>query len=451
MSVLEHLPGEPEHKGPPRTVFAIRVLLRLGGLVVIAIVAWPLWILYVLAALIWGWPPNVPRCGQVIRYLRLTWTVSPPAPGLRKLSRCWITLSVIRKVLLTPIWGLAWLLDEVLYGRALDAAPLISPLIEISAGRSGSTQLALYLEQDPRLAAPNLLQSLFPYLWLWRLAPRTIGRFITPEKVRRWFETKLPPEFLERHEGDPFRTDTFDAALYTGHLNHLSPFLGPDVMVEDFGFGTLAPHNRRLWEEDFVRLLDRIGRKTLVYAGRDPAGCSRRFFVKGHFLCAANALERQYPDACFLTMIREPAPRLRSAVNYLRVNPVDPMLGPVPWAWLGQALARTETEYCEIEQGWFTRDSGARRCVVRFSEFVGNLEATMTRVYRCCLGDPELPPHFPRTHAPRERTKYRVNRSLAEVGIDETAIAARLSSYIAWCKVSDENFEAEQSAVEGVG
>ena len=132
MSVLEHLPGEPEHKGPPRTIFAIRVLLRLGSLVVIAIVAWPLWILYVLAALIWGWPPNVPRCGQVIRYLRLTWTVSPPAPGLRKLSRCWITLSVIRKVLLTPIWGLAWLLDEMLYGRALDAAPLTSPLIEIA-------------------------------------------------------------------------------------------------------------------------------------------------------------------------------------------------------------------------------------------------------------------------------------------------------------------------------
>ena len=144
MSVVEHLPGEPQHKAPTHVLFTIRVLLRLGSLVVIAAVTWPLWIVYVLAAFIWGWPPNVPRCGQVMRYLRLTWTVRPPAPGLRKLSRCWITLSIIRKVLLTPVWGLAWILDEVLYGRALDARPLISPLIEISAGA---------------VAAPNLLST----------------------------------------------------------------------------------------------------------------------------------------------------------------------------------------------------------------------------------------------------------------------------------------------------
>jgi len=55
--------------------------------------------------------------------------------------------------------------------------------------------------------------------------------------------------------------------------------------------------------------------------------------VKGHFLCAADALERHYPDARFLTMIREPAPRLQSGINYLRVNPTD-ALGPVPWVWL---------------------------------------------------------------------------------------------------------------------
>jgi hypothetical protein len=35
-------------------------------------------------------------------------------------------------------------------------------------------------------------------------------------------------------------------------------------MAEDFNFGALAPHNRALWEEDFVALFDAIGRKTLV-------------------------------------------------------------------------------------------------------------------------------------------------------------------------------------------
>jgi hypothetical protein len=180
--------------------------------------------------------------------------------------------------------------------------------------------------------------------------------------------------------------------------------------------------------------VDRIGRKTLLEAGPGPTGTSRRLLLKGHFLCAAPALERRYPKARFLTVIREPAPRLRSAINYLRVNPADPVLGPIPWAWLAAALERTETAYCEVEQAWFTQKCGTRRCVVRFSEFVRELEAAMRRVYRCCLDTDELPPHVPTSHAPRERTNYSVNRTLAELGIDEDALNVRLASYIAWCR-----------------
>lgn len=59
----------------------------------------------------------------------------------------------------------------------------------------------------------------------------------------------LPPEFLQRHEGDPFRTDTFDIVLFGPHLNDLSLFLGPEVAVEDFGFGALAPHRGFAYSE----------------------------------------------------------------------------------------------------------------------------------------------------------------------------------------------------------
>jgi hypothetical protein len=413
------------------------------SLVLLAVVTLPLWPLYGLGTLIWYRPPNVPRAAQVWRYLRLTWTARPPAPGLSPLARCWLTGSIVRKALLTPVWGLVWLIDELFYGRALNATPVAAPLFVVSAGRSGSTQIALYLEQEEELAAPNILQSMFPYLWLWRLAPRTIGRLLTPDQVREKIRARMPPDLLERHEGDPFKLDTFDGAFYGFHLNALSFSLGPQTIVEDFGFGTFAPHNRRLWEEDFVALLDRIGRKTLLEAGPGPGGSPRRLLIKGHFLCGASALERRYPDACFLTVIREPAPRLRSAINYLRVNPADPMLGPIPWAWLAAALERTETEYCEVEQAWFTREGGARRCVIRFSEFVHDLETAMKRVYRCCFGTDELPPHVPRSHAPRERTHYRVNRSLAELGIDEAALSSRLASYVAWCR-GDDDVRAER-------
>lgn len=433
-SVLEKLPGEPHHPGLPAGPFTARLLLRALAVGLLLGLTLGLWPLFGLGVLIWGRPPNVPRAAQVARYLRLIVTVRPPPPGLSVLVRLRLVLAVLRKVAVAPVWGLAWFLDELLYGRALNRTPLVAPLIEISAARSGSTQLARYLEQDPHLAAPSFLQSAFPYLWLWRMAPHTLGRFIDREMVRRKLETSVPPEFLERHEGDPFLTDTFDVALYIAHLNHLAILLGPDVLADDFGFAGPALHNQRLWEHDFVNLVDRIGRKTLLYAGPAPDGGRRRFFVKGHFLRAAEALARRFPDARFLTMIREPGPRLQSGVNFLRANPVDATIGQVPWVWLAEGLVRSEIAYCEQEQEWFTRDDGRRRCVLRFSEYVGDLEGSMRKVYRECLDAEELPAHVPRQHPPRKRTQYLLDRSLAQVGVNQKELDARLAPYIAWCR-----------------
>ena len=431
--IPEHLPGEPRRQRASTPVLLLHILLRALSVAILSIVGLFLGPLYLLAVAIWGWPPNVPRLAQVRRYLGLAVSERPPPPGLPMLVRIWIILAILRKCALAPITGLAWLLDELLYGRALREVEVRAPLIEISAGRSGSTQLARYLEDDPQLAAPSLLQSLFPYLWLWRLAPRTLGKIISRDRVRSILESMMSPEFLQRHEADPFRTDTFDGALYISHLNHLAMSLGPDVGVDDFGFASTAPHNRRLWDEDFVALLDGVARRTLVHAGPGPSG-ARRFFVKGHFLAAASALEARYPDARFLTMLREPAPRLRSAVNYIRVNPTDPALGPPPWAWLSEAIVRTEVDYCEMEKAWFSREGGARRCVLRFSAYKRDLEGTMAKVYRECLDTPTLPPHVPREHAPRKRTDYLIDRSLEDLRIDEEALNARLAGYIAWCR-----------------
>ena len=433
-SVPEHLPGEPVLLRTTALFFVVRILGRTASLILLGILTAPLWPLYWLGGLVWGSPPNLPKLWQVKRYLYLTWTSQPPAPGLPLGKRCLLTIAIFRKVVFAPVLGLAWFLDELLFGRVFDSTPVFAPLIEISAGRSGSTQLARYLEDDPRLVAPNLLQSLFPYLWLWKLVPFTIGRIVSPDAFRRWLERQLPQEFLEKHEGDPFRTDTFDAAIYTTHFNSLAFHFGPDVAVEDFGFARIAPHNRTLWEVEFIQLFDRIARKTLVNAGNGIDGERRRFFVKGHFLCAVDALERKYPDASFICMIREPAARLQSAINYIRVNPHDCAFGPPPWGLLADALTRTETDYCEVEQDWFSRKDGAKRYVIRFTDFVANLQTAMLGVYVFCFGDTVLPPHVPHEHPPRERKNYRINRSLADLGVDESQLKSRLTSYIAWCK-----------------
>jgi hypothetical protein len=426
----EQLPGEP----PPRRAAGLGLWARvLGGLVaagLAGLAALPLWPLLFALAAVYGWPPNVPRRAQIGRYLRAILSARPP-PGPPPGERAWLAVRVLWKAALIPVDGGAWLLDELLYGRRLDAVTVEAPLFEISAGRSGSTQLAHHLEDDPALAAPTLLQSVFPYLWAWRLAAATLGRVLPPARVTAALHARLPPEFLERHEADPFRTDTFDGALFLSHLNGLSLFVGPEFAAAELAMGRAAPHNRGLWERTFVQLLDRIGRKHLLWVGA-PRG-ERRLFVKGHFLAAAPALAARFPDARFLTVIRAPGPRLQSAINYLRANPLDPVLGAPRWGWLAQAVLATERDYCEAELAWYTAPVGPRRCVVRFDDYVRDLPGTMARIYAECLDGP-VSAHAPTAHPPRRRSGYRLDRSLAQLGIDEAELHQRLDAYLRWCK-----------------
>ncbi|MEM7156272.1 MAG: sulfotransferase [Myxococcota bacterium] len=429
IAIAEYLVGELERGPLPPLRFALRLTLRMVELAVLVGPSVGLWLVYGLGTLAWGRAPNVVRLSQVTRYLRYTWTLRSPEVELPLHHRVWLSTAFLRKFEFAPVQGLAWILDEALYGRMLDAVEVRSPLIELSATRSGSTQLARYLEHDPRLLSPSVLQLFAPYLWLWRLAAR-FAPLVSLEAIDARLEATMPPEFLERHEADAFRTDTFEVALSTGCLNLWSLFLGPRVAQREFNFGEAAPENRDLWDRDFVMLFDRIARKTLL---RHGASEDQRIFIKGHFLAAADLLERRYPDARFVTMVRHPSKRLQSAVNYLRVHPVDAVLGPPPWRTVGRMLVPVDARYCELEQAWYGRRGGARRCVLRFDDYCTNLEGTMAKVYRECLDIDALPSFVPREHEPRKRKDYLVNRSLEDVGVDRHRLEARLSDYIEWC------------------
>ncbi len=414
---------------PSVVQFAIRIIPKLVFLALCAVLFLPLWPIFWLGWLIWYRPPNVPYISQVLRYLKHAWTVSPENPKMSIIARIWLSLSFIQVYLNTPLVGLAWLLDELLYGHALNEISITEPFFVISAGRSGSTQLTRYIEQDDRLTAPNLLQAMFPYLWLWRLIPKTIGRVLKPDQVREMIQRTMPKELWERHEADPFGADTFDGAFLTPHLNRFSLNLGPEIAKDDFNFAIASPHDKHLKEEIFVQFVDRIARKTIFHAHGD-----KRFYLKGHFFFGAQSLHEYYPDACFLTIVREPISRLQSGINYLRVNPPDPVLGPIPWAWLAETLLYTEADYSKREQAWFTHESDAKHCVIKFTDFVNDLEGTMKKVYLECFGDDEVPVHVPKEHPPRERKHYTVNRSLGELDVDQDELKSGLKKYMDWCQ-----------------
>lgn len=418
----EHLPGEPvEHIGPLQTT--LHLLLGLLTLLASGVVGLPFWPLYLLIRLFRPRPPHRPSVRAHLRLLGWIFTEQPPPPGLPLRVRLGLALELLRRFACLPLHGLAWYLDERLYGRALRQVRIDAPLFEISATRSGSTQLAHYLEEDPAIIAPSTLRMIFPYRWLWKLVGATLGRVISPDRVRAAMRKRLGEPFLQRHELDPFRTDTFEAVFGMGHMALLYLRLGPRTLAGALGALLSGTARQSEQSDDFLRFLDAIARKTLL----DHPG--RRLMIKGHFLAQADALEARYPDARFLTVLRVPEKRIQSAINYARVQPSMPLCGPAPWAWLVEALIEVETAYGDLEQIWFGRPG--RRCVVRFEDYVRDLEGVMTRIYRECL-DTDLPPHVPRTHAERTRTGYTVDRSLAQLGIDRDALNTRCAAWLAW-------------------
>ena len=112
--VAEHLEGEPPVRSSSPAILIARLALHAVATALWLALSSALWLPYLTLMAIYGRAPNVPRLRQVICYLGYTWRVEPQAPGLSPLERCWLTLSVLRLVATTPLYGLAWLIDEVL-------------------------------------------------------------------------------------------------------------------------------------------------------------------------------------------------------------------------------------------------------------------------------------------------------------------------------------------------
>ncbi len=428
-SIPAHLPGEPLPP-PATTARTARVLARRLLLLVAAVaVSSPAWLTYMLLRLGWPRPPQLPSLQRTGQHLYQVLTARPPDPGLPLAARFSILLDLLTRFVLSPFLGAASIVDDLLYGRQLDAVHIQAPLIELSAARSGSTRLARYLEVDPEVVAPSMLQMRLPFVWLWRLAAGPLGGLVSAERIRRLVEKDMPEEFLRRHEFDPFRTDTLEVVFGLSHHIDLIRCLGPEPFAASFSHSYKTTTNSEFWS-DALAFIDRVGRKALFFAGPE----AKRLMIKGHFLAIADDLALAYPNARFLNVVRRPESRLQSFINFHRSNPSDELLGPVPWEWIVANAMAAEPVYCEVEQEWFTRAGPIRRCSVPFEAYVRDLSGTLARVYRECLDRPAPPPGLPQAHTARPPDGYRIDRSLEQLGVDADALMNRLSDYTAWAE-----------------
>ena len=182
-SIPERLEGEPDHRPASPAGVAAYVLKQLVAVVLLLPFGLLCSVLYFPCRLFFSRPPVVINPRLCRYFVRKAITEQTDDGSITTSMRLRVLLNIATVLLLGPGLGLAWFVDEIFFSR-YKREKLVQPLFQISAARSGSTQMNHYLEQNPQIVAPMFIQQVLPFLWLWKIAPRTIGRLFTEERIQ---------------------------------------------------------------------------------------------------------------------------------------------------------------------------------------------------------------------------------------------------------------------------
>uniref|UniRef100_A0A7S4KG11 Protein-tyrosine sulfotransferase n=1 Tax=Paramoeba aestuarina TaxID=180227 RepID=A0A7S4KG11_9EUKA len=269
-----------------------------------------------------------------------------------------------------------------------------------------------------------------PYLWVWKLMNCTIGRIVSKEWVEQKFEGIIPEATKQKHEFAIFGIETYEIHfIMMLHLRGFSMGLGPYTHASESSFGSI-PTMEYNWNVNFPRYVDDMARKHMIFHGNENG--AKRLFIKGHFLGGAEALRKKYPDADFFTVIRPPHQVVQSFINFIQCMELDGMVGKMPWKNNIIYLTLDQVRYFKEEKEWYEKEDGANKLVVRFSDYVKDLEGTMKVIYKHVMNGREVPDYIPKEHPPRDRKNYLVNRSLEVMGVSEKGLREELPEYYAW-------------------
>jgi len=350
-------------------------------------------------------------------------------------NRVMVFLTVLYTLINAPLVGVCWFIDELLF-PSYHKVEVKEPVFFISAARSGSTQLAHYIEEDEEnFIVPKAWEGACPFLWMWKLNI-PLKNFTSIRLIRC---NDISTEKKKRHNSNVNKTNTMCPMLFDWHFGFTASLLGAKFLK--WGFPHVAPKDIPIDQQYCDKLLsfiDCIMKKIYYHRGKP----SQHILVKGHFLMMARTLESQYPGAKFFTVVRDPAKRFQSMINFFRIISAHFGLHPASWRVLRDYTIDTQIPYCE-EEMIFYNQSEDNKLVIPFSLYTSNLTVTLKRVYSLCWLT--IPDHVMSmtnrvqrtTHDRSERrTSYnpKLNRSLASVGVDEEKLRKQLDDYINWIK-----------------
>ena len=423
----------------------VRILFRCFStllFVPLSLVCMPL---YIVGLVIWRRPPTVSPWSRFYSYFTAALTEGKAEEGIPFTNRILIFIAVLDNLIKSPVKGICWFLDEIFYS-AYRKCEIKDPLFFISAQRSGSTQLADYLEDDhENFVSPMFIESMYPYIWMWRIIG-PVSKFVG---LKNYFEAPssiFGEEMKKRHNTNYFKTETSETPIGILHMTVLSCNLGSSF--GKWGFLTSSLKDQPVDREFcnlFIELNDCIMKKVLFHRGLPK----QRMFIKSHMLIIARELEQRYNGAKFLTVVRDPIKRFNSLVNFVRVISVDgPLkreydLSPISWKVIRDVFIESQVCYCEDEMSFYSQCEGnaINKFAVSFDNYVKNLAETFKCVYSF-LNIPVSAELLSKAAALQESSHDRTSRkmaydpqydrSLSSLGVDEGKLKEYLSEYINW-------------------
>ena len=401
--------------------------------------------LYIIGLIIWGRPPTISPWSRFYIYFTAALTEGKPEEGIPFTNRILIFIIIFDNLVKSPIKGVGWFLDEIFY-PSYHKCEIKEPLFFISGTRSGSTQMADYLEDDKEnFIAPMMVEGMFPYIWAWKLIAPILKMMGLKKHVE--VPSSFGEEVKKRHNINFFKTETWEVPLGSQHMAFLRMNLGTSFLKWGFVHTPLKEVSvDREVCKIFIELNDYIMKKVMYHRGSPK----QRMFIKTHLLIIARELEQRYDGAKFLTMARDPIGRFSSMVNFLKVISVDGppkrQLGlfPATWRVIRDFVIESQICYCEEEMIFYNQseeENAKNKLAISFNTYVKNLAGTLQRVY-LFLNIPVSAELLSKAAAlqksshdhTKKRTVYdpKYNRSLSSLGVDEEKLKEHLSDYINW-------------------
>ena len=407
---------------------------------------------YLLGLIVWGRLPIIPSCSRFYRYFTATWTEGKPEDSIPFTNRILAFQIILDITIKSPINGVCWFLDELLY-PSYHNTDIKDPVFIISASRSGSTQLIEYLGEDKdNFIVPMVIEGFFPYIWVWRLVLPSCKMLGIDKHLEARFLSGSGEELRKRHNIDLCKSDTWEVILGSGHLlTFLCQYLGCSFFKWGFVFSALKNHPvDKQFCKCFVDLNYCIMKKVMYHRGSPK----QRLVIKGHCLFAAKYLEENYQGSKFITAVRDPIARIQSLVNYAKVKssnaPPHKLLGlfPLTWRVVRDWSVEIAISYCEEEMSFYNQseENTKNRLAISFTGYVNNLTGTLQNIYSF-LNIPLLVEVLSKAFSLQSSTHNRAkrkstydpnyNRSLSSLGVDEDKLREHLTDYINWMKELD--------------